>query len=75
MTSRSVVADNDVIEELKTSIVKTWTLENVQIYRLEYLRNGQQQGTSAKTWRHTRFKNLTSSQFTNKFYKKTQNKS
>jgi hypothetical protein len=34
MASRFVVADNDVIEELKTSIVKTWTLEKVQIYWL-----------------------------------------
>jgi hypothetical protein len=35
MASRFVVADNDVIEELKTSSGK------VQIYGSEYLRNGQ----------------------------------
>jgi hypothetical protein len=31
MASRFVVADNDVIEELKTSIVNIRTLEKVQI--------------------------------------------
>ena len=40
-------------------LVKTRTLEKVQIYGLELLRNRQRKGTSAKTWRHTRFKNLT----------------
>jgi hypothetical protein len=55
MASRFVVADNNVIEELKTSIVKTRILEKVQFYGLEYLRNGQHQGTSAKIWRQTRF--------------------
>ena len=46
MASRFVVADNDVIEELKTSSenLNTRKLEKVQIYChywLEYLRNGQ----------------------------------
>jgi hypothetical protein len=40
MASRFVVADNNVIEELKL-LVKTRLLEKVQIYGLEYLRNGQ----------------------------------
>jgi hypothetical protein len=40
MVPRFLIADNNVIEELKTS-VKTRTLEKVQIYWLEYLRNGQ----------------------------------
>jgi hypothetical protein len=41
MASRFVVTDNNVTEELRTSIAKTRTLEKVQIYWLEYLRNGQ----------------------------------
>jgi hypothetical protein len=43
MASRFAVADNDITstEELKNSIVKTRTLEKVQSYGLEYLRNGQ----------------------------------
>jgi hypothetical protein len=42
MASRFVVADNDVFEELKLKLlVKTQTLEKVQIYGLELLRNGQ----------------------------------
>jgi hypothetical protein len=40
MASRFVVADNDVIEELKTSSKTSNTIEKVQIYGLE-LRNGQ----------------------------------
>ena len=42
MASRFVVADNDVFEELKLKLlVKTQTIEKVQIYGLELLRNGQ----------------------------------
>ena len=39
MASRFVVADNDVIEELKTSIVNIRTLEKVQIYGLPSIIN------------------------------------
>jgi hypothetical protein len=41
MASRFVVADNDVIEELKTSSENMNTRKSVQIYWLEYLRNWQ----------------------------------
>ena len=63
MASRFVVADNNVIEKLKTSSENLNT-RKVQIYSLEYLRNGEHKETSAKTWRQTKFKNLTSSQLT-----------
>jgi hypothetical protein len=41
MASRFVAANNDVTEELKTSSENSNTIEKVQIYWLEYLRNGQ----------------------------------
>ena len=68
MASRFVVSDNNVIEELKTSSENLNT-KKVQIYCFEYLGNGQHYiKASAKTWIHTRFKNLTSSQLTNLTY-------
>jgi hypothetical protein len=57
--------DNDVIEELKTSSENLNTRKStnllVGIFSRAALRNI---GEKAKTWRHTRFKNLTSSQLT-----------
>ena len=41
MASRFFVADNDVIEELKTSSENLNTRKSTNVYWLEYLRNGQ----------------------------------
>jgi hypothetical protein len=66
MASRFVVADNDVIEELKISSENLNTRKSTSLLvgvskKWEALIKA---GTSAKTWRHTRFKNLRSSQLT-----------
>ena len=69
MGSRFVVADTDVIEELKTSSENMNTRKStnlpVGVFKKlagrAVLRNI---GEKAKTWRHARFKNLTSSQLT-----------
>ena len=68
MASRFVVVD-DVIEELKTSSENLNTRKSTNLLIGVFkklagraaLRNI---GEKAKTWRHTRFKNLTSSQLT-----------
>ena len=68
MASRFVVMD-DVIEELKTSSENLNTRKSTNLLVGVFkklagraaLRNI---GEKAKTWRHTRFKNLTSSQLT-----------
>jgi hypothetical protein len=69
MASRVAVAYNDVIEELKTSSVNLNTRKSTnllvgvfrQLAGSAVLRN---MGEKAKTWRYTRFRNLTSSQLT-----------
>jgi hypothetical protein len=67
MASRFVVTDNDVIEELKTSI-KNWNTRKstnllVGVFKKLAARAALRNiGEKTKTWRHTRFKNLTSSQ-------------
>jgi hypothetical protein len=65
MASRFVVADNNVIEELKTSSENSYTRKSTILWvgvfkkwaALAIKRN-------IGEWRHTRFKNLTSSQLT-----------
>jgi hypothetical protein len=65
MASRFVVADNNVIEELKTSSENSYTRKSTILWvgvfkkwaALAIKRN-------IDEWRHTRFKNLTSSQLT-----------
>ena len=70
MASPFVGADNDVIEELKTSEnlntrKSTNLLAGVRVFKKlagrAALRNI---GEKAKTWRHTRFKNITNAQLT-----------
>jgi hypothetical protein len=41
MASRFVVDENDMLLKNWKLLVKTWTLEKVQMYSLEYLRNWQ----------------------------------
>ena len=72
MASRFVVADNDVIEELKTSSENLNTRKRtnllVGVFKKLAARAALRNiGEKAKTWRHTRFKNLTSSQSLCKF--------
>ena len=67
MASRFVIADNDVIEELKTSSENLNTRKStnllVGIFKKLAARAALRNiGEKAKTWSHTRLKNLTSSQ-------------
>jgi hypothetical protein len=68
MASRFVGADNDVIEEIKTSenlYTRKSTNLLVGVFKKlagrAALRNI---GEKAKTWKHTRFKNITNAQLT-----------
>ena len=68
MASRFVGADNDVIEELKTSenfnTRKSTNLLVGVVKKLAGRAALRNIGEKAKTWRHTRFKNITNAQLT-----------
>jgi hypothetical protein len=68
MASRFVGADNDVIEELKTSEnLNTRKSTNLLVGVFKKLAGRaalRKIGEKAKTWRHTRFKNITNAQLT-----------
>jgi hypothetical protein len=68
MASRFVGADNDVIEELKTSEnLNTRKSKNLLVGVFKKLAGRaalRNVGEKAKTWRHTRFKNITNAQLT-----------
>jgi hypothetical protein len=69
VASRFVVAENDVIEELKTSSENLNTRKSTNLLigifkKLAGMAPLRNIGERAKTWRHTRFKNLTNSQLT-----------
>jgi hypothetical protein len=68
MASRFVGADNDVIEELKTSEnFNTRKSTNLLVGVFKKLAGRaalRNIGEMAKTWRHTRFKNITNAQLT-----------
>jgi hypothetical protein len=68
MASRFVGADNDVIEELKTSEnLNTRKSTNLLVGVFKKLAGRaalRNIGEKAKTWKHTRFKNITNAQIT-----------